>query len=367
VFVPIYRVEALDSPCLFGIFSPAIYLTTENTENEAMRRYTIMHELTHLRHADHIWSILRCVCLVLHWYNPLVWWAAILSCRDAELACDEAMIADFSAADRAEYGRTLLAITCTRRTPVHLASSPLAASERSIHDRIVRITKSLKPAHSITILAICLVLIVAAAAFIGANKYPADSIFNEIVIDNTASRHKILKQGMSIDEVLDAMKLTRDDVEIQEGESAITGGYTAHMRTLIPTVYAETSNFGFTKIFIFDENGLSQLNYVHSFTSGDYAENYAAATAFAETFLESANIPAIDFENLTLSYHAYGSIADTYDPGLENYYEYQFLYGGQLGAITLHWQDMRGSPVYIGENDYVLHVTFSLSFSRELK
>ena len=85
--------EGLPSPCLVGILSlPAIYLTPEAIQDEDTLRHVLAHELTHFAHKDHIWSALRCVCLVLHWYNPLVWLACVLSRRDGELACDEGAV-----------------------------------------------------------------------------------------------------------------------------------------------------------------------------------------------------------------------------------------------------------------------------------
>lgn len=90
--LPLYITEAVETPCLFGVLRPAIYLTHEAASEPVTLAHSVEHELTHYRHGDHIWALLRCLCLVLHWYNPLVWLAAALSRRDAELACDEATI-----------------------------------------------------------------------------------------------------------------------------------------------------------------------------------------------------------------------------------------------------------------------------------
>ena len=85
---PVYVTDAVETPCLFG---SAIYVTREAAEDPVTLRHSVEHELTHRRHGDQLWAILRCLCLVLHWYNPLVWLAASLSRRDAELACDDAL------------------------------------------------------------------------------------------------------------------------------------------------------------------------------------------------------------------------------------------------------------------------------------
>ena len=86
--LPVYVSEAVDTPCLFGVFRPTIYITPEAAADEVVKSHAIAHEITHFRHGDSLWSLLRCLCIALHWYNPLVWWAAFLSLRDAELACD---------------------------------------------------------------------------------------------------------------------------------------------------------------------------------------------------------------------------------------------------------------------------------------
>ena len=81
--MPVYVTEAVDTPCLFGLVRPAVYLTPEAAGDDVTRQHSVAHELTHLRHGDHVWSLLRCVCLAVHWYDPLVWWAAVLSLRRA--------------------------------------------------------------------------------------------------------------------------------------------------------------------------------------------------------------------------------------------------------------------------------------------
>ena len=117
----VYVTEAVDTPCLFGLLRPAVYVTPTAAQDETRLRHTVAHELTHLRHGDAWWSLLRGLCLALHWYNPLVWWAAFLSRRDSELACDEATVKRLGEDERAAYGRTLIDMTCKSAPP---CSSP---------------------------------------------------------------------------------------------------------------------------------------------------------------------------------------------------------------------------------------------------
>lgn len=158
--LPVYLTETVDTPCLFGFFRPAIYVTPEAAEDETVLKHATAHEMTHYRHGDHIWSILRGVCVALHWYNPMVWCAAFLSQRDGELACDEATIRHLGEKERAEYGRTLILMTCQKRTSLFMAATTMTGNKSNIKERIVLIAN--RPKMAIYTL-IAVVLIAAAA------------------------------------------------------------------------------------------------------------------------------------------------------------------------------------------------------------
>ena len=135
--LPVYVTDAVPTPCMFGIFRPAIYLTPDAAQGNQIRSHVLAHELTHYRHLDHIWSVLRSICLVLHWYNPLVWIAAMVSRADAELACDEGALVALGEAHRADYGRTLISLTCSAPiSDLLLTSTTMTGSAASLRERI---------------------------------------------------------------------------------------------------------------------------------------------------------------------------------------------------------------------------------------
>lgn len=80
--LPVYIVEKLRTPCLFGVPLAAIYITPGIALDETTLRHVVAHENAHYRHRDNFWALFRGICLCLHWYNPLVWLAAILSMRE---------------------------------------------------------------------------------------------------------------------------------------------------------------------------------------------------------------------------------------------------------------------------------------------
>ena len=181
--LPVYVSEAAETPCLLGVFRPKIYLMGEATANETILRHSIEHETTHYRHGDHIWAILRGVCLALHWFDPLVWWAAVLSRNDAELACDEATIRRLGEQERAEYGRTLIQMTCQKPPALLLVATTMTGSKNSIKERIWMIAKKPKAAIYTLIAVLLIVSVAAGCAFTGAqeNEKPDDTQPSEAV------------------------------------------------------------------------------------------------------------------------------------------------------------------------------------------
>ena len=157
--LPVYVSNAIDSPCLFGLFRPCIYVTQSVAENSMLLRHCVYHELTHFQQGDLIWGILRCICLSLHWYNPLVWWAARLSKQDAELACDEATIAKLGEDERLEYGKTLIELTCKKRDDLFVTATTMSSKKKNVRERITFIAKKPKKAfYSVTIIVVVSVI-----------------------------------------------------------------------------------------------------------------------------------------------------------------------------------------------------------------
>lgn len=171
---PVYISTAVETPCLHGLFSPAIYVTPAVAADETALRHVLSHELSHYRHGDHIWGIFRAAALALHWYNPLVWWAAALSRRDAELACDEAAIALLGESQRADYGRTLIGLSCRGGgRDLLLNATTMTGSKRGLHERILLIAE--KPQTKAAAVFFAAVILIFAAVFTFAGSVPGSS------------------------------------------------------------------------------------------------------------------------------------------------------------------------------------------------
>ncbi len=144
--LPVYAAAGLPSPCLFGLFRPAIYVTPEAAADPTMLRHVIAHEYTHFRQGDHLWSVLRCGALAAHWWNPLVWLAVALSRRDGELACDEGALKRLGDGERLAYGNTLLSLVTAKPGPGDLLrfGTTMAGDKKSLKERFTRIAKAPK-------------------------------------------------------------------------------------------------------------------------------------------------------------------------------------------------------------------------------
>ena len=165
--LPVYTAEGLPSPCLFGLFRPAIYLTPETAEDQTALRHILAHEETHFRHGDHVWSLLRCLALALHWWNPLVWLAVIISRRDGELCCDAATLKGLGDGERRAYGETLLSLVTAKPSPRDLlsCSTTMTSGKRSLQERIRWIARRPKILVSVSVAVILAALVAVACAF----------------------------------------------------------------------------------------------------------------------------------------------------------------------------------------------------------
>lgn len=170
----IYACDGLPSPFILGIIRPRIYLPTGL--DEAATAHIIAHEQAHLCRRDHWWKPLGFLLLTVHWFNPVMWMAYILLCRDIELACDERVVRALDEDGKAAYSRTLLACGAHRRI---VAACPLAFGEVGVKARVKSVLSYKKPAFWI-ILAAAVAAIAVAVGFLTnpRDKMPPDGTYH---------------------------------------------------------------------------------------------------------------------------------------------------------------------------------------------
>ena len=155
-----YVCDEIQSPFILGLLLPKIYLPSGM--DDTTKQYVLAHERSHLKRFDHIWKPLGFLLLAVYWFNPLLWLAYILLCRDIELACDEKVVKEYGAEAKAAYSEALLKSSVSRRS---IAACPLAFGEVGVKSRVKSILNYKKPAFWIILVAV-LAGIVTAVCFL---------------------------------------------------------------------------------------------------------------------------------------------------------------------------------------------------------
>ena len=153
----IFQSENVSSPFVLGIIKPRIYLPFNMNGQDL--EHVVAHEQAHIRRKDHWWKPLGFLLLTIHWFNPLMWLAYVLLCRDIEFACDEKVIKELGNKQRADYTQALVVCSVNRRM---IAACPLAFGEVGVKDRVKSVMNYKKPAFWVIIIAVIICVGVAA-------------------------------------------------------------------------------------------------------------------------------------------------------------------------------------------------------------
>ena len=151
-----YVCDEISDPFILGLIVPKIYLPSGM--DEQTRAYVLAHEKAHLSRFDHIWKPLGFLLLSVYWFNPLLWLAYILLCRDIELACDEKVVKELDDTGKAAYSEALVTASVSRRS---IAACPLAFGETGVKSRVKSVLNYKKPAFWIILVAILACIAVA--------------------------------------------------------------------------------------------------------------------------------------------------------------------------------------------------------------
>lgn len=152
----IYICDNIDTPFILGIFRPRVYLPSKM--NEADREYVIAHEKAHMKRFDHLWKPLGFFILSVYWFNPVLWLAYILLCRDIEFACDEKVIKSFGKEIKKPYSNALINCSAERKM---ISACPVAFGETGVKARIKSVLSYKKPAFWVILVSVIVCVITA--------------------------------------------------------------------------------------------------------------------------------------------------------------------------------------------------------------
>ena len=152
----IYLCDAISSPFILGVVKPRIYLPSGL--DEVQRQNVLSHERAHLARRDHWWKPLGFALLAVYWFNPVLWLAYALLCRDIELACDERVIRTMDESAVKTYSTVLLACSMPRKAVI---TCPLAFGEVGVKERVRNALRYKKPAFWVVAAAVAVCVVVA--------------------------------------------------------------------------------------------------------------------------------------------------------------------------------------------------------------
>ncbi len=153
----VYLSDDVKTPFILGIIRPRIYLPSDISDKDYS--LVVSHETAHIKRLDHLWKPLGFLLLSVYWFNPLLWVAYVLLCRDIESACDEKVISDLDDNERADYSEALLSLGIKSRA---ISACPLAFGEVSVKSRVSAISRYRKP--TVAVIAVSLLLCAVFAA-----------------------------------------------------------------------------------------------------------------------------------------------------------------------------------------------------------
>ena len=152
----IYLCDAISSPFILGVVKPRIYLPSGL--DEVQRQNVLAHEQAHLARRDHWWKPLGFALLAVYWFNPVLWLAYALLCRDIELACDERVIRTMDESAVKTYSTVLLACSMPRKAVI---TCPLAFGEVGVKERVRNALRYKKPAFWVVAASVAVCVVVA--------------------------------------------------------------------------------------------------------------------------------------------------------------------------------------------------------------
>lgn len=251
----IFQSENVSSPFVLGIIKPRIYLPFNMNGQDL--EHVVAHEQAHIRRKDHWWKPLGFLLLTIHWFNPLMWLAYVLLCRDIELACDEKVIKELGNEQRADYMQALVACSVNRRM---IAACPLAFGEVGVKERVKSVMNYKKPAFWVIIIAVIICVGVAACFLTN----PKQDRYTLRIVVPAGSQEKFVYTDEEVSTIRNSIKIWSGDglgdteVLLFPVNKTAETGYTATYLTHGMSVEFDAENDTWFKIGVNMQNSTNE-------------------------------------------------------------------------------------------------------------
>lgn len=304
----------LPSPCLFA---GAVYLTPAAIASPETLRHVLVHEETHARHRDPLWTLLRCVCLTVYWFDPLVWVAAVCARADCELACDEGALALLGESERIPYGQTLLSLVPVSRGTENplTAAATMTAGKRQLRRRIARIAQNPRRLTAAAVAAAALAGLVFACAFTGASidhrETSAGPMYSSKQPDGSFDKVLNFYAAQAVNEAFGGVFYEEDKLIVNIVDGA--PGAAALIKERYRDIGVEYRAVRYS---------LARLEAVESYLSG-YMRQYSILLLAANEVTNQVDVGTNDFSQENLD--AIRALAESHFPGMDclNFEDYR--------------------------------------------
>lgn len=214
--LPVYFVDPLSSACLVGVIHPYIALPLAANLDQA--KQMLAHEICHYKAKDHIWTLITLLCCVIHWFNPLVWFAAAMSRMDRELLCDDRVTRGMDEDARKQYAGTLIQSVTRRSIPgLPVLATGMSMTGRKLKTRVGSILRGGRSVKALAVSFTVLTSLLLICAF-GTGAYgEVPDIWH---VDNPDDEYYVYEEQQSWEEALAseyAVKTEEEAIEIAKG------------------------------------------------------------------------------------------------------------------------------------------------------
>ena len=323
----VYVCDDIASPFILGIVRPRIYLPS--ALDEAQRGSVLSHERAHLAQRDHWWKPLGFALLAVYWFNPLLWLAYTLLCRDIELACDERVLRGMDAGQIKDYSSALLACSVPRRM---LAACPLAFGEVGVGARVKNALRYKKPAFWVVAASVA-VCVVVAVCFLTNPERATMKWAKSLRVEDVA-RIELFVMPQAIDKQYKDL----DTEEIAEAVARINKSRGWYVRS------AEPLDGGSTALYVTTTGGVRHTvvnnGNVYLHIDGDAYRNFHIAWPYIEG---NAPLPEDFFEE---SRETRGEAAEDADRVYTDAWSIRVLDGWEREGDSPLWRSGAGTGAY---------------------
>lgn len=280
----IWMCDEIQSPFVLGVISPRIYVPSFITEEQLP--FILAHENEHLKYRDHWWKPVGFAILTFYWFNPLVWAAYILLCRDMELACDERVIRQMNEEEKKQYSKSLL--ICNN--PRHMIfACPVAFGEIGVKERVKNILDYKKPSTWIVAMGVIVCIIIAVCFMTNPKTITLD-------LDVEAIAKIELRSGMTgkIIEITDENEIFRITAKINKLEFQKKGSAVGHGGWSYWLIWYDAQGNEIESFTTVGDNRIAREDYFYQCVNGtldkDYYKELLQEFANAENSTENESV-----------------------------------------------------------------------------